>query len=65
MSPTVMHARIIAQGVEAAALAGAGAWCLRAGKWKLAFVPLVCAGMIGARHGYWLLGDRDGGRTAK
>ncbi|VWC53585.1 hypothetical protein BLA13014_08220 [Burkholderia aenigmatica] len=42
-----MHAWSIAQGVEAAALAGAGAWCSRAGKWKLAFVPLVCAGMIG------------------
>ncbi len=47
MTATVMHAWSIAQSAEAAALAGAGAWCFRFGKWKLAFVPLVCAGMIG------------------
>lgn len=64
MSPTVMHAWNIAQGVEAAALAGAGAWCLWAGKWKLAFVPLVCAGMIGLVTATGLR-DRDGGRTTK
>ncbi|ASW03632.1 hypothetical protein CJU94_36115 (plasmid) [Paraburkholderia aromaticivorans] len=61
MSPTVMHARSIAQGVEAPALAVAGAWCFRAGKWKLAFVPLVCAGMIGLVTGYWLLGEGNVG----
>jgi len=56
-----MHARSIAQGVEAPALAVAGAWCFRAGKWKLAFVPLVCAGMIGLVTGYWLLGEGNVG----
>lgn len=63
MSPKVMNAWSIAQSAEAAALAGASAWCLRAEKWKLAFVPLVCAGHDRPCRGYWLLGDGDVGRT--
>ncbi|MEZ0605711.1 hypothetical protein ACAX43_26615 [Paraburkholderia sp. IW21] len=43
-----MHALSIIHGVEAVALAGAGIGCLRVGKWKLAFSPLVCAAMVGA-----------------
>jgi len=42
-----MHAWFIAHGAAVSALAGIGVLCLRAGKWKLAFAPLICAAMIG------------------
>jgi hypothetical protein len=35
------------QGIEAAALLEVSTWAMRYGKWKVAFVPLVCAGMVG------------------
>ncbi|MGF6440139.1 hypothetical protein [Paraburkholderia youngii] len=34
--------------IAASALAAAGIACLAAGRWKLAFVPLACAAMVGA-----------------
>ncbi|MGY4838014.1 hypothetical protein [Burkholderia pyrrocinia] len=42
-----MHAWNIVHSIEAAALAGVGALCLLRGRRKLAFVPLVCAMMVG------------------
>lgn len=42
-----MHGLPMIQSIEVIALLVAGAWAVRAGKWKLAFVPLVCAGMVG------------------
>lgn len=42
-----MHIWGVAQGAAAVVLERAGALCLRAGRWKLAFVPTVCACMLG------------------
>ncbi|KIP16741.1 MULTISPECIES: hypothetical protein [Burkholderia] len=42
-----MHVWNLVQGIEAITLAGVGAWCLLRGRRKLAFVPLVCAMMVG------------------
>ncbi|KWE32665.1 hypothetical protein WL75_31400 [Burkholderia ubonensis] len=44
---TDMHVWNLVQGIEAITLAGVGAWCLLRGRRKLAFVPLVCAMMVG------------------
>lgn len=43
-----MHGLTVIQIIEAGGLVAVGAWAVRVGKWRLAFVPLACAGLIGA-----------------
>jgi hypothetical protein len=42
-----MHVWTIVHALEAAGLTGIGIVCLRVGKWRLAFAPLVCAATVG------------------